>query len=389
MAPKADTTFRPCGDYRLLNQKTVPNNYPTPNIADLTSALHGATIFSKIDLLKGYFQIPVHPSDVPKTAIVTPFGSFVFHYTPFGLRNAGATFQRLMDRIFGELPFVTVYVDDILVFSKNAADHGNHLNRVLKLLHDNGLIARRDKCSFGVPEIDFLGHHISVSGKLPLEEKVAVMQQFPRPTSVKKVQEFVGLLNYYHRFIPHAAKLISPLYELTSKKKEFTWTDTHEAAFVAGKNALANATLLAHPDPRLPVQLVTDASDVAVGAALQQVLIDDAGNTTSIPIAFFSRKLRPAERKYSAFDKELLAAYLSVKHFKHWLDGTNFTLRTDHRPLTAAFTKPTDAWTARQQRQLSAIAEMNCVIEYIPGPENAAADALSRIELNSVILHRL
>ena len=386
MAPKSDTTFRPCGDYRLLNQKTVPDHYPTPNITDLTSALHGATVFSKIDLLKGYFQIPVNPSDVPKTAIVTPFGSFVFYYTPFGLRNAGATFQRLMDRIFGELPFVTVYVDDILIFSKNATDHSNHLKQVLTLLLRNGLVARLDKCSFGVPEVDFLGHHISAAGISPLEEKVAAVKKFPRPTSVKKVQEYVGLLNYYHRFIPHAAKLISPLYELTSRKKDFQWTETHEAAFVAGKNALASATLLAHPDPRLPVQLVTDASDVAVGAALQQVAANDTGTASPIPIAFFSRKLRPAERKYSAFDKELLAAYLSVKHFKHWLDGTSFTLRTDHRPLTAAFTKPTDAWTARQQRQLSAISEMNCIIEHIPGANNAAADALSRIELNTIVL---
>jgi cleavage and polyadenylation specificity factor subunit 1 len=382
MTPKADGSFRPCGDYRLLNMQTEPDHYPTPNIADLTSILHGSRVFSKIDLLKGYFQIPVSPEDVPKTAIVTPFGSFVFYFTPFGLRNAGATFQRTMDLIFSDLPFVAVYVDDLLIFSRNPDDHQEHLRQVLTLMAKNGLVARVDKCVFGAPQVDFLGHHVSADGIRPLPEKVAAVRDFPRPTSVKQVQEYTGMLNYYHRFIQKAAEIIAPLYELTSRKKaDFEWTEEHEAAFTSSKTALADAALLAHPDPQRPVQLVTDASDIAIGGALQQTA---AGSDAVIPIAFFSRKLRPPEKKYSVFDRELLAAYLSVKHFKHWLDGTVFTLRTDHRPLTQAFTKATDAWTARQQRQLSAIAEMNCTVEYIPGSENAAADALSRVELDAV-----
>ena len=384
MTKKSDGTFRPCGDYRLLNAQTEPDRYPVPNIADLTNVLHGATIFSKIDLLKGYFQIPMNPEDASKTAIVTPFGSFVFYYTPFGLRNAGATFQRLMDQNFGDLPFVLVYVDDVLIFSPNPQDHQQHVRQVLNLMEKNGLVARMDKCLFGTDEIDFLGHHVTPQGISPLKTKVSAVQDFPRPTSVKQVQEFTGMINYYHRFVPKAAEILRPLYELTSRKqKDFIWTQTHEDSFIASKGALAKATLLSYPEPSLPLELVTDASDVAVGGVLQQRKEADA---SPIPIAFFSKKLRPAERKYSTFDRELLAAFLSIRHFKHWLDGSDFTLRTDHRPLVAALVKSTDAWTGRQQRQLSAISEMNCTIEYLPGADNTAADSLSRIELSAVQL---
>jgi cleavage and polyadenylation specificity factor subunit 1 len=330
--------------------QTEVDHYPTPNMPNLTSELHGACVFSKIDLLKGYFQIPVHPADVPKTAIVTPFGSFVFYYTPFGLRNAGATFQRTMDLIFSDLPFVIVYVDDILVFSRNHDDHKRHLRQVLQLMSKNGLVARLDKCVLGSSEVEFLGHHVSAAGLHPLQDKVSAVEKFPRPTCVKQVQEFTGMLNYYHRFIPKAADILAPLYDLTSKKKkgEFHWTNEHENAFNAAKTALTDATLLSHPDPHRPVQLVTDASDIAIGGVLQQCI---PGSDDPAPIAFFSRKLQPAQKKYSVFDRELLAAYLTVKHFKHWLDGAEFTLRTDHQPLVLAFTKTSDAWTARQQRK--------------------------------------
>lgn len=386
MQPKADGSLRPCGDYRLLNMQTEVDHYPTPNMADLTSELHGACVFSKIDLLKGYFQIPMSPADVPKTAIITPFGSFVFYYMPFGLRNANATFQRTMDLIFNDLPFVIVYVDDILVFSRNEEDHKRHLRQVLRLMSENGLVARPDKCVLGASEVEFLGHHVSAAGLRPLADKVSAVKDFPRPSCVKQVQEFTGMMNYYHRFISHAADILAPLYNLTSPKKKkgvFEWTNEHESAFISAKDALANAALLAFPDPHRPVQLATDASDIAVGGVLQQTLAD---SDAVAPLAFFSRKLQPAEKKYSVFDRELLAAYLSVKHFKHWLDGAQFILRTDHRPLVQAFSKTSDAWTARQQRQLSAIAEMNCAIEYIKGSDNAAADAMSRIELSSVHL---
>ena len=148
MVSKLDGSWRPCGDYRRLNLITEPDHYPMPNIADLTNSIGKSCVFSKLDLLKGYFQVPVHPSDVPKTAIITPFGSYVFHYSTFGLKNSGATFQRMMDSIFGQLPNVIVYMDDLLVFSNSVTDHEQHLRSVLSLLRNNGLIVRPDKCVF-------------------------------------------------------------------------------------------------------------------------------------------------------------------------------------------------------------------------------------------------
>ena len=169
LVEKPDGSWRPCGDYRRLNMKTEPDKYPLPNIADVTSSLHEATIFSKIDLLQGYFQVPVNPADIPKTAIITPFGSYTFNYSCFGLKNSGATFQRMMDGIFGNLDFCICYIDDILIFSKNEKEHRNHIKIILEKLKENGLIAKPEKCVFGKPSVTFLGHNISAEGVKPLE----------------------------------------------------------------------------------------------------------------------------------------------------------------------------------------------------------------------------
>ena len=382
LVKKSDGSWRPCGDYRRLNLVTEPDHYPLPNMADLTSNLHGAKVFTKLDLLKGYFQVPVHPDDIPKTAIITPFGTYVFSYSTFGLRNSGATFQRLMDGILGNLPFCACYVDDILIFSRTEAEHLEHVRTVLQLLRDNGLVVRRDKCMFGVPRVEFLGHEISASGVRPLSSKVEAVQQFPPPTTIKGLQEFVGMVNYYHRFLPGIAKTMAPLYDaLTGKKRQLVWGQDHQQAFEATKKALAYATTLTFPSPGTPLILTTDASNVAVGAVVEQLV-----NGVPQPLAFFSKKLRGAETKYSTFDRELLAVYQAVRHFRHLLEGTSFTVRTDHRPLVHAFTKAGDAWSARQQRHLSSIAEFGCQIEYVPGTKNPVADALSRVQIDAVHL---
>lgn len=382
LVKKADGTWRPCGDYRRLNLATEPDHYPLPNMADVTCNLHGAKVFSKLDLLKGYFQVPVAPEDIPKTAVITPFGSYTFNYSTFGLRNSGATFQRLMDGILGDLPFCACYVDDILVFSRNTEEHIKHLQTVLQRLLDNGLVVRQDKCHFGVTSVEFLGHLISPAGVSPLPDKVNAVVKFPPPTTIKGLQEFVGMVNYYHRFLPKIAKVMEPLYKsLSGKPKTLEWGPTQQEAFEATKTALASATTLSYPYPGSPLTLTTDASSVAVGAVIEQTT-----KGTTQPLGFFSRKLRQAEARYSTFDRELLAVYLAVRHFKHLLEGSQFTIRTDHKPLVHAFSKPGDAWSNRQQRQLSSIAEFNCTIEYTPGRMNPVADALSRVEINSVHL---
>jgi hypothetical protein len=187
MVRKKDGSWRPCGDVRHLNLQTVEDRYPLPNMADLVARLAGCTIFSKMDLKKGYLQVPVTAADVPKTAIITPFELFEFVRMPFGLKNVGMTFQRLMDTLLGGLLFAFVYLDDILVASSGAAAHRRHLSQVFKILEKNGLIVNTDKCVFGQPSIDFLGHTISAAGSSPLPSRASAIAKFPRPSNVRQL----------------------------------------------------------------------------------------------------------------------------------------------------------------------------------------------------------
>ena len=378
MVPKSDNTYRPCGDYRRLNNVTEPDHYPLPNIQDITNVLGGSKVFSKIDLTKGYFQVPVAKEDIPKTAITTPFGTYTFNYTCFGLKNAGATFQRLMDTILGELPFVVFYIDDLLIFSPNLKQHAEDIEAVLQVLEDNGLLARPDKCCWAMTEVEFLGHTITKNGMLPQASKVHAISNFPVPKTVKSLQQFAGMVNYYHRFIPHLADIMAPLYDaLKGKPKKISWSPILQAAFERTKIALANATLLAYPVQGRELILTTDASDTAIGGVLEQ-----SSPNGRIPIGFFSRKLSNAESKYHTLDKELLALHRSIRHFHHLLDERVFTARTDHLPLVHAFVKSKDAWSARVCRQLSEISQYKCRVTYIKGPDNTIADTLSRNSVN-------
>ena len=374
MVLKKDGTYRPCGDYRRLNNITEGDHYPLPNINDITSFLDGAKVFSKLDLTKGYYQIPMAPKDIPKTAVTTPFGTFTFNYSCFGLRNAGATFQRTMDVILGNLPFCTVYIDDILVFSKTVEEHLQHLRIILQRLREYGLILHPQKCSLAKAEMEFLGHSLSSEGVTPTKDKVAAITRFPTPKTIKSLQEFVGMITYYHRFLPGIAKILAPLHNaLSGKKKKLMWSAALQTAFEDAKRAIAKAVLLSFPAKDAQLQLLTDASDHAIGAALQQLTPKGPA-----PIAFFSRKLSPAEQRYSTFDRELLAVYAAVRHFRHFLEAVPFDVFTDHMPLIDAVSKKSDPISKRQQRHLSAITEFDCRLRHVSGKFNPVADALSR-----------
>ena len=375
MVRKADGTWRPCGDFRRLNLQTRPDLYTCPNIGDLTARLAGSRVFSKLDLRKGYHQVPVRPEDVAKTAIITPFGLFEYLRMPFGLRNAGQTFQRMMDSIMSGLTCCFIYLDDVLVASPNHQQHSKDLEAVLQRLEEHGLVLNVEKCQWGVTELDYLGHHVTASGISPIKDRVTAIEKFPQPKTVKQLQTYLGMVNFYRRFLRGAARVLKPLTDsLQGKPKgDIKWTPDMEEAFISSKAALYNSVELAHPDSQAQLSLAVDASESHVGAVLQQ---QTRGGCR--PLAFFSVKLDNAQKKYSAFDRELLAVYMAIRHFRWVLEGRTFHVWSDHKPLSYALHGLTDARTARQQRQLSFVAEFTSDIRHIAGKENVVADALSR-----------
>jgi hypothetical protein len=351
---------------------TRPDKYPVPNMTDLASRLHGCKVFTKLDLSKGYYQILVRVEDIPKTAVITPFGLWEFLRMPFGLRNAGQTFQRLMDMVGAGLTFIFMYLDDVLVASPDEVSHVQHLAQVFQRLREFGLQLNIYKCSFGQPHVEFLGHHISERGAEPLLKHLEAVQAFLRLQDVKDLQGFLGLINFYQWFIPAAAKILLPLTSALKggKKARLDWSQQMEDAFVAAKAALCEVVSLAQPDLTAAVSLACDASDTHVGAVLQQW----SSKGWQLP-SFYSKKLDESKKKYSTFDRELLAVYLAVRHFRFLLKGRSFHIETDHKLLPFALHRTSEPWSARQQRYL---AEFTSDIRHVAGSQNMVADSLSR-----------
>lgn len=328
---KKDGSNRFCIDFRKLNKIALFDPEPIPNSDELMSKLSEAKYFSKIDLAKGYWQIPVSDTDKNKLAFITHAGLFQFRVMPFGVMNASAVFSRMMRRLLKGMSNTVNYIDDILLYTETWDEHMILLNEVFKRLKHAGLTARPSKCHFGYSSLEFLGHKVG-SGRLgPLPEKIDKIIRASIPKTKKDVRSFMGLASYYSKFIPNFTAIAAPLTDLTKSRcsNKVAWGPAQDKAFTTLKSRLSNAPILRLPDLNKPFTLRCDASDVGIGAVLMQ---EEDG--VMYPICYASRKLQPREVRYSTIEKECLALVWALDKFYIYLYGVDFMLETDHHPLS-------------------------------------------------------
>ncbi|GKB22094.1 putative reverse transcriptase domain-containing protein [Tanacetum coccineum] len=299
---KKDGSFRMCIDYQELNKLTVKNRYPLPRIDDLFDQLQGSSVYSKIDLRSGYHQLRVREEDIPKTAFKTRYGHYEFQVMPFGLTNAPAVFMDLMNRVCKPYldKFVIVFIDDILIYSKNKKEHEEHLKAILELLKKEELYAKFSKCEFWIPKVQFLGHVIDSQGIHVDPAKIESIKDWASPKTPTEIRQFLGLAGYYRRFIEGFSKIAKPMTKLTQKKVAFEWGDKQEAAFQTLKHKLCSAPILALPQGAENFIVYCDASHKGLGAVLMQ---------NEKVIAYASRQLKIHEKNYTTHDLELLVQW--------------------------------------------------------------------------------
>lgn len=400
---KKDGTPRMCVDYRPLNKLTSDDVYPLPHLEDLLSNLTGAQHFSTIDLNQGYMQIRVRESDIPKTAVVTQDGLFEFVRMPFGLKTAPATFQRLMDSVLAGIKYnkCLVYLDDIIVFGRSLEGHNNNLSEVLNRLETAGLTIKPSKCAFGLRELRFLGHLIGKDGIRMDPNKIRAVIELQPPKNVSEVRSFIGMASYYRRFIEGFARIAEPLTRLTISKdktkpgsqvhataiekpktdgtEKFEWADEQQKAFDEIKEKLTSQPVLCHYDRNIPLELRTDACGYGLGAILLHVQKDGRKQV----VAYASRLLRGAEKRYPITEKECLAMVWAVEKFKIYLQGVVFTIITDHRALVWMTDKK--KLPERILRWQVHMQQYNFKVVFRNGVNHKDADHLSRFPLiNSI-----
>ncbi|GKA02066.1 putative reverse transcriptase domain-containing protein [Tanacetum coccineum] len=358
---KKDGSFRMCIDYRELNKLTVKNRYPLPRIDDLFDQLQGSSVYSKIDLRSGYHQLRVREEDIPKTAFRTRYGHYEFQVMPFGLTNAPAVFMDLMNRVCKPYldKFVIVFIDDILIYSKNKQEHEEHLKLILELLKKEELYAKFSKCEFWIPKVQFLGHVIDSKGIHVDPAKIESIKDWASPKSPTEIRQFLGLAGYYRRFIEGFSKIAKPMTKLTQKKIQFVWGDKQEAAFQLLKQKLCSAPILALPEGSEDFIAYCDASKKGLGAVLMQ---------REKVIAYASRQLKIHEKNYTTHDLELGAVVFALKIWRHYLYGTKCTVFTDHKSLQHILNQK--ELNMRQRRWLELLNDYDCKIRYHLGKAN-------------------
>ena len=375
LVPKKDGSFRPVIDFRRVNLITEDDRYPLPVLKDLLMSLgQGNTLFSSLDLLSGYWQVPMAPASRAITAFSTPRGHFEWLRMPFGLKGAPITFQRMINTLFGDMigSDVHAYLDDLIICSKDAKGHFLALEKVLLKLREAGLRAKLSKCEFLKNKIEFLGHLVDCEGIHTLPDKVSAVREFPRPQNADHVRSFLGLSGYYRSFVKGYSTLAAPLNSLLKKDVPFHWDAPQEESFKVLKEALTNAPVLIFPDYSKPFLMCTDASLVGLGAVLMQT--DHRGKNQ--PVAFASRTLNSAERNYSVTHLEALAIVWGLKKFRDIVYGYSVTVYSDHAPVGDLFRGRN--LTGRLARWKEVIEEYQPEFRYLPGRANVVADALSR-----------
>ena len=373
LVKKKDGSVRFCIDYRKLNECTIADKYPLPRIDDVLDALNSGRYFSVIDLKAGYWQIPMNPGDEGKTAFRTTDGLYHFKVMPFGLKNAPATFQRLMDTVFSGLKWngLLVYMDDIVIYSATPEQHLALLAEVLVRLRAAGLKINPAKTTLVRPEIKYLGHVISADGVKPDVAKIQAIKDLAAPTSVRDVRKFLGLTGYYRKFAPHYASVAAPLYALTKKDVKFCWSEAHEHAFQSLKSLLCSAPTLAYPRRERENIVDCDASDIAAGAIYMQR--DDKGNEHVIQ--YISCTFNDVQRRWPSVEREAYAVVWAMTTFRPYLLGSHCTVRTDNSAAAAI----KDAKQPKLQRWAVTLAEFSYTMEYRPASKQLHVDALSRL----------
>ena len=360
------------------------DSHPLPRITEALDALGGAQYFSTLDLRSGYWQIAMDEESKQKTAFITHNGLYEFNVLPFGLCNSPATFQRLMTHILRGLEWsiCLVYIDDLIIFSRTFDEHLTHLEQVFKRLREANVRLKPSKCHFVKPQVEYLGHVVSKDGLSPNPDKIKAVRDFPIPTNTTGVKAFLGLCNYYRRFIKGFAQIAAPLNRLTSKNVPFQWTNDCQQALDHLKQALISAPILAYPDFSLPFHLYVDASQTGIGLTLGQIV-----EGREVAIAYAGRDFNQAERNYSATEREALAVIDGIKRFQPYLYGQKFTIHTDHNALKWLMSIQDP--TGRVARWSLLIQQFDFDIVHRPGKSNGNADGLSRRSYGTINLNAL
>ena len=376
LAGKKSGNYRFCIDYRKLNNVTKSDAYPLPRIDELLEKYRTARWFTSLDLAAGYHQVEMAEEDKEKTAFICSQGLFEFNVMPFGLKNAPGTFQRLMDEILREYigEFVIVYLDDIMIYSKDFEEHVEHIDKVLNKLRENNMIIKLKKCKFGERNIEFLGHIVGRDGLKPDEKKVEKIKKIKIPETITEIRSFLGLCSYYRRFIKNFVKIAKPLYNLVKKDIRFEWTEKQQIAFEELKMKLMEKPILDHPNFEKEFILITDASGEGLGAVLAQ----KNNENKEYVIAYASRSLVGAEKNYPITELECLAIFWGVQHFHKFLANNKFKIVTDHAALKGLMNAKIPK--GRRARWVMELQQYDFEVIHRSGKENKNADALSRLK---------